>query len=54
MIDILDPLTLLGNAIRKCIISEDEISDDASSTLRDIRRKKIRLLTAYTLNLISF
>ncbi len=40
MIDILDPLTLLGNAIRKCIISEDEISDDASSTLRDIRRKK--------------
>lgn len=40
MIDTLDPVTLLNNAIKRCIISEDEISDDASANLRDIRRKK--------------
>ena len=40
MIDSLDPVTLLNNAIKRCIISEDEISDDASANLRDIRRKK--------------
>lgn len=34
----LEPLTPLNSEIKKCIISEDEISDDASSTLRDIRR----------------
>ena len=35
----LSPLTPLNNEIKKCIISEEEISDDASSTLKDIRRK---------------
>lgn len=34
----LEPLTLLANEIERCIISEDEISDDASSTLKHIRR----------------
>ena len=34
----LSPLTPLSNEIRRCIISEDEISDDASSTLKQIRR----------------
>ncbi len=34
----LEPLTLLSTEIRRCIIEEDEISDDASSTLRQIRR----------------
>lgn len=40
LIDILDPVTLLNNTIKKCIISEDEISDDASANLRSIRRQK--------------
>lgn len=34
----LEPLTILSNEIERCIISEDEISDDASSTLKHIRR----------------
>ena len=34
----LSPLTPLANEIRRCIIDEDEISDDASGTLRQIRR----------------
>ncbi|MGI6095626.1 MAG: endonuclease MutS2 [Lachnospiraceae bacterium] len=34
----LQPLTLLSTEIRRCIISEEEISDDASSTLKQIRR----------------
>lgn len=34
----LEPLTLLSNEIERCIISEEEISDDASSTLKRIRR----------------
>ncbi len=34
----LEPLTLLANEIERCIISDDEISDDASSTLKHIRR----------------
>ncbi len=34
----LSPLTPLSNEIRRCIISEDEISDDASSNLKQIRR----------------
>lgn len=34
----LQPLTILTGEIRRCIIEEDEISDDASSTLKNIRR----------------
>ena len=34
----LSPLTPLSTEIRRCIISEEEISDDASSTLKHIRR----------------
>lgn len=34
----LEPLTPLTTEIRRCIPSADEISDDASSTLRQIRR----------------
>ena len=34
----LEPLTLLSTEIRRCILSEDEISDDASPNLRRIRR----------------
>lgn len=36
--DQLDPLPALSGEIERCIISEDEISDDASSTLKHIRR----------------
>lgn len=36
--DQLEPLTPLTSEIERCIISEDEISDDASSTLKHIRR----------------
>lgn len=35
----LEPLTALSAEIERCIISEEEISDDASSTLRHIRRQ---------------
>ena len=38
MFDDLQPLTPLASEIRRCILSEDEISDDASSTLKSIRR----------------
>ena len=34
----LEPLTPLADEIKRCIISEDEISDDASNTLKSIRR----------------
>lgn len=36
--DRLSPLTFLSSEISRCIIAEDEISDDASSTLKQIRR----------------
>lgn len=36
--DQLEPLTSLATEIRRCILDEDEISDDASSTLKHIRR----------------
>ena len=36
--DQLDPLAALSSEIERCIISEEEISDDASSTLKHIRR----------------
>ena len=35
----LTPLTLLANEINRCIISEEEIADDASTTLKNIRRQ---------------
>lgn len=34
----LQPLTALSNDIHRCILSEEEIADDASPTLRSIRR----------------
>ena len=36
--DCLEPLTPLANEIERCIVSEDEISDDASPGLKRIRR----------------
>ena len=36
---VLAPLSPLCREIRRCILSEDEIADNASSRLRDIRRK---------------
>ncbi|MGN0483239.1 MAG: endonuclease MutS2 [Lachnospiraceae bacterium] len=36
--DSIEPLTPLCQEINRCILSEEEISDDASSTLRSIRR----------------
>ena len=38
MFDGLSPLTPLSTEIRRCILSEEEISDDASPNLRRIRR----------------
>lgn len=37
----LEPLTPLNTQIKQCIISEDEISDDASANLRSIRRQMV-------------
>lgn len=34
----LEPVSILTTEIRRCILEEDEISDDASSTLKHIRR----------------
>ncbi|MDO4475572.1 MAG: endonuclease MutS2 [Lachnospiraceae bacterium] len=39
MFDALEPLSPLANEIRRCILSEDEIADDASSGLKAVRRK---------------
>ena len=36
--EILQPLTPLSSEIRRCIVSEEEIADDASPTLKHIRR----------------
>ncbi len=36
--DSLEPVTVLNTQIKRCIISEDEISDDASANLSQIRR----------------
>ncbi len=36
--DALEPLTLLAGEIRRCILAEDEIADDASPGLKHIRR----------------
>lgn len=38
LFDQIEPLTPVNNEIKRCIISEEEISDDASSTLKNIRR----------------
>ena len=38
LFDLLEPLTPLSTEIRRCILSESEIADDASSDLRRIRR----------------
>lgn len=37
--ELLEPLSVLSSDIRRCILSEDEISDDASSNLKNIRRR---------------
>jgi len=42
LFDALEPLTPLSTEIRRCIISEDEMADDASASLKQIRRS-IRL-----------
>ncbi len=39
MFEALEPLTNLKNDIDRCIISEDEISDEASTNLKNIRRQ---------------
>ena len=38
MFQTLEPLTPLSTEIRRCIVSEDEVSDDASPGLRQVRR----------------
>ncbi len=40
MFEMLDGITPLNNSIKRCIISEDEISDDASANLKSLRRQK--------------
>lgn len=39
MFNSIEPLSLLNNEIGRCILSEDEISDDASPELKSIRRQ---------------
>jgi MutS2 family protein len=43
MFSSLEPLTPLNTELKRCILSEDEISDDASSGLKQVR-KNIKLL----------
>lgn len=38
LFDSIEPLTPLNEELKRCILSEDEISDDASSNLKSIRR----------------
>lgn len=38
MFALIEPLTPLNNEIKRCILSEDEIADDASPGLRSVRR----------------
>ena len=38
LFDSLEPLPLLSTEIRRCIVSEEEIADDASAALKQIRR----------------
>ncbi|MCR5596869.1 MAG: endonuclease MutS2 [Lachnospiraceae bacterium] len=37
---VLDPLGFLSDEITRCILNDDELNDDASSRLRDIRNEK--------------
>ena len=37
----IQPLTYISEEIRRCILSEEEFADDASSTLKHIRRQKL-------------
>ena len=39
--DALTPVTALQREIRRCLISEEEVADDASSNLKNIRRSKL-------------
>lgn len=39
MFNTLEPLSILNNEIKKCIVSENEISDEASQELKSIRRR---------------
>ncbi len=48
----LEPLTPLQNEINRCILSEEEMADDASSTLKHIRRS-IRLTNEKIHNQLS-
>ena len=41
LFDALEPFTPLSSEIRRCILSEEEIADDASSNLKRIRREKL-------------
>ncbi|MGN0335691.1 MAG: endonuclease MutS2 [Lachnospiraceae bacterium] len=41
--DRLEPCTPLSSEIRRCILSEDEIADDASANLKSIRRRMSQL-----------
>ncbi len=36
---LLEPLTLVSTEIRRCIVSEDEVADEASSGLKNVRRQ---------------
>lgn len=38
--EVIQPLGVLAQEIRRCILSEEEFADDASSTLKHIRRQK--------------
>ena len=49
----IQPLTPLASEIRRCILSEDEIADDASSTLRQIRRSMVQTNDKIRSQLIS-
>lgn len=39
--DALEPFSSLSSEIRRCILSEEEIADDASTNLKRIRREKV-------------
>ncbi len=41
LFDAIEPLTFLSQEIRRCLLSEEEFADDASTTLKHIRRSKL-------------